>query len=68
MDEMSEIANWVLIVWTIAPDLLRTLAESPPIQRWKEYEQRIPCYIQVETARAIAEFFSEPPRNSGGDK
>jgi hypothetical protein len=41
--------------------LLALLAETPPIQRWKEYEerdeQRIPCFIQVETAQAIAEFF-----------
>jgi len=49
--------------------LLALLAETPPIQRWKEYEergeQRIPCFIQVETAQAIAEFF--PPSRDGND-
>ena len=41
--------------------LIALLGECAPIRRWKEFEdrgeERIPCFIQVETAQAIAEFF-----------
>lgn len=55
--------------------LLYLLAKTGPIMRWKEYEdrgeERIPCYIQVETAKAIAEFFPDsslPQLQPEGDK
>jgi hypothetical protein len=45
--------------------LIALLSQTPPIMRWKEYEdqgeERIPCFIAVETAKAIAEFFPPVP-------
>ena len=43
--------------------LIALLGDTAPIRRWKEYEdrgeERIPCFIDVETAKAIAEFFPQ---------
>ena len=52
--------------------LIALLGECAPIRRWKEFEdrgeERIPCFIQVETAQAIAEFFPETSVNKQQDK
>ena len=45
-------------------ELLRELSDCAPIRQWREYEergeQRIPCYLQVETAAKIDALLAQP--------